>query len=100
MFHFVIVYIFLTAQIFDGQCQQLSCGAEAACLPTPDEKHYYCLCPNDAEPPTKDFICPRRPGNSIYKLIITHPPMHIYRLLNIPFHISNGILVCLWRLEL
>lgn len=46
--------------MFEGKCNETSCGNEAACVQTDDRQHYYCLCPHDAEPPTADFRCPTR----------------------------------------
>lgn len=55
-------------QLYEGKCQPFSCGTEAACVQTQDK--HYCLCPNDGEPPTKNFKCPRRP------VPLTPKPIH------------------------
>ncbi|XP_073941521.1 uncharacterized protein isoform X2 [Choristoneura fumiferana] len=41
-----------------GICEPHSCGNEAACVQH-KTTHYYCQCPIEGEPPTKDFKCLR-----------------------------------------
>ncbi|CAG9099864.1 unnamed protein product [Plutella xylostella] len=48
-----------TKVLFPGACEQLSCGPDAACMPTNDHRQHYCLCTENGQPPTEDYKCPR-----------------------------------------